>query len=177
MGIWSRSPPALTHEYQESVANRVRDILTGEDQSPRKQRNKAAIKALQRPEALAGVIEILKTMPDPSDDDKGVDIDLKGESGREAVKGHEKTQDKNKREQEQNKRQALGVQRLFNGKDNNKTAATSAATATLALRKPKQVVREKEETTIEVNDKTETMKTTKTVVRFHPSKETVSSQA
>ncbi|KAG0267696.1 hypothetical protein BG011_000007 [Mortierella polycephala] len=78
--FWSRSSPALTHEYQESVAHRVRDILTGDDHvsscSPlQDKRNKVAIKALQKPEALAGVINILKSMPEPSPRDDGWEVD------------------------------------------------------------------------------------------------------
>ncbi|KAF9348312.1 hypothetical protein BGX34_002552 [Mortierella sp. NVP85] len=59
-------------------------------------------------------------------------------------------------------------------------AATSAAAAALALkrgRKAKPIVHEKEETTVEVIDNTETTKSTKTVVHFRPSKDTVSSHA
>lgn len=227
MGFWSRSPPALTQEYQESVAHRVRDILTGEDHTSHKKRNKAAIKALQRPEALAGVIEILKTMPEPSSqdsnhwqaDDEGVSLEPEGESSHEPDKNLHKDRDVGK-EQKQGQKQGqkegerVAVQGLFTGNNGSKAniktsdndkgndnknqkakpspttivaaatiaaaAATSAAASALALkrnRKSKQVIHEKEETTVDVHDKTETTKTTKTVVRFRPSKETVSSQA
>ncbi|KAF9189094.1 hypothetical protein BGZ51_009860 [Haplosporangium sp. Z 767] len=78
--FWSKSSSALTHEYQESVAHRVRDILTGNDHASKcsplqDKRNKVAIKALQRPEALAGVINILKSMPEPSPRDDGWEMD------------------------------------------------------------------------------------------------------
>ncbi|KAG0246552.1 hypothetical protein B0O80DRAFT_421616 [Mortierella sp. GBAus27b] len=218
MGFWSRSPPALTQEYQESVAYRVREILTGEDNTPHKKRNKAAIKALQRPEALAGVIEILKTMPEPPHgsehsqvDDEGLGLDSEVESGHEQDTKQKEQTKPAKQGNKEGKR--VAAQGLFNGHGGDKgvskssninstdeapkpkpkhnpttfmaaatiaaAAATSAAAAALALkkgRKSKQVVHEKEETTVEVDDNTETRTTTKTVVRFRPSKETVSCQ-
>jgi hypothetical protein len=218
MGFWSRSPPALTQEYQETVAHRVRDILSGEDHTSHKRRNKAAIKALQRPEALAGVIEILKTMPEPAHgsdhlqaEDEGVVLDTEAESNREPVKNQDKGKGKDMgQKQGETPGKALAVQGLFSGDGNkssnsqtssdNKTpkakpngatvvaaatiaaaAATSAAAAALALkrgrRKAKPIVHEKEETTVEVIDNTETTKSTKTVVHFRPSKDTVSSHA
>ncbi|KAF9165781.1 hypothetical protein DFQ26_009387 [Actinomortierella ambigua] len=79
--FWSRTPPVHTHEYQSAIAHRVRDILTGADHTNHHKhlagkKNKMAIKALQKPEALAGVIGILRTMPEPAvepvdDDDSG----------------------------------------------------------------------------------------------------------
>ncbi|KAG0363461.1 hypothetical protein BC939DRAFT_491324 [Gamsiella multidivaricata] len=188
MGFWTRSAPVLTQEYQESVAHRVRDILTGVDHSSHAHRNKAAIKALQKPEALAGVIEILRAMPEPSSRAGGWDID-------EGI-------DLDSEEEQQDRVRSPKIQGLFKGKEragniNDKkdpkpkgttvvaattiaaAAATSAAAATLAVakgRSSKRAVKE-EEITVEVTDKTETTTTKRTVVRFHPSKDTVSSQA
>ncbi|KAF9972367.1 hypothetical protein BGZ73_004535 [Actinomortierella ambigua] len=85
--FWSR-PPIHTHEYQSAIAHRVRDILTGADHTNHHKhlagkKNKMAIKALQKPEALAGVIDILRTMPEPTvepmdDDDSGDEDQVHG---------------------------------------------------------------------------------------------------
>ncbi|KAF8976173.1 hypothetical protein BGZ46_008484 [Entomortierella lignicola] len=177
MGFWSRAPPAITHEYQESVAHRVRDILTGVDHSSHYHKNKAAIKALQRPEALAGVIEILKSMPEPNHKEDGWDVD------EGIVLDSEEDQVVNK---------------LAAGKKNNAVkssptaivaattiaaaAATSAAAATLAVargRKSNQEIPEEEEKEVETSgpNGTITKTVTKTTVRFIPSKTSVSSHA
>ncbi|KAG0233973.1 hypothetical protein BGW41_001271 [Actinomortierella wolfii] len=89
--FWSRSPPVTSPEYQWKIAHRVRDILTGADHANHHKhmagkKNKMAIKALQRPEALAGVIDILRTMPEPTietieDDD---DDNSPGQSGEDS---------------------------------------------------------------------------------------------
>ncbi|KAG0285921.1 hypothetical protein BGZ96_009898 [Linnemannia gamsii] len=214
MGFWSRAPPALTQEYQESVAHRVRDILTGESHSSHKRaeaiRDKQALKALQRPEALAGVIEILKNMPEPDHDraegwevDEGVDVDSEQEESKEEEVKERKVKYAAvtgtaavaiaataaavaaKASSSSGSRSSAGgasSTALTSAAPKGTTivaattiaaaAATSAVAATLAvtLRGPsKKVV---------VNEDGETITTTtKTEVRFHPSKSTVSSQA
>ncbi|KAG0307428.1 hypothetical protein BGZ99_001439 [Dissophora globulifera] len=190
MGFWSRAPPPITYEYQEGVAHRVRDILTGADHSSHTHRNKIALKALQRPEALAGVIEILKTMPEPChradgwELDEGVELDSEDEQESQMPLRQNQSQDQQP------------IQALFKGKERDvqssmpsKTvvvaattiaaaAATSAAAATLAVttgRKSKDVVHTQSKTTGTITTTTTT--TTKTVVRFYPSKDVVSSHA
>ncbi|KAF9909341.1 hypothetical protein EC991_008726 [Linnemannia zychae] len=214
MGFWSRAPPALTHEYQESVAHRVRDILTGESHAPHKNaiRDKQALKALQRPEALAGVIEILKNMPDPDqrpegwEVDEGVDIDSEEEEGQEnnssssskhvkhvaatatvvaAVASAAVVATKVSGSRSSSGGAGVSSTALSSAAPKGTTivaattiaaaAATSAVAATLAVtlrgphKKPPKVVKNEDGTT--------TATDTKTVVRFHPSKDTVSSQA
>ncbi|KAF9918057.1 hypothetical protein BX616_010393 [Lobosporangium transversale] len=195
MVFWKRSLPPVTHVYQESIAHRVRDILTGTDHPSQKQRDKAAIKALQRPEALAGVIEILKTMPEP-----GPQADDWGNSADDSSYGEGEA--KQKQKQSQGQEPVQPVQALFKENDNKSNikksgdnsknskpngttivaattiaaaAATSAAAAALAVsnRKKNRSTTVKEST---VTDKNTTI-TTKTIVRFHPSKDTVSSCA
>ncbi|KAF9129560.1 hypothetical protein BGW39_004033 [Mortierella sp. 14UC] len=228
MGFWSRAPPALTHEYQESVAHRVRDILTGESHASHTNniRDKQALKALQRPEALAGVIEILKNMPDPDhrpegwEVDEGVDIDSEVEVEQEAAdleKGESSSSNKHIKHAAAGAAAVAAVASAAvvankvsgSGSGSGSTpatpggagasstalssavpkgtnivaattiaaaAATSAVAATLAvtLRGPHK----KAPKVVESEDgSTTTTTTTKTVVRFHPSKDTVSSQA
>lgn len=222
MGFWSRAPPALTQEYQESVAHRVRDILTGENHPSHKNvgaiRDKQALKALQRPEALAGVIEILKSMPGPDQEsaegwevDEGVDVESEQEGGNdeEVVKGVKERNMKHAAAAAAAGTAAVAATAAVvatkasssSGSGSNSgagaeagstalssaapkgttivaattiaaAAATSAVAATLAvtLRGPRRKV-------VVNGDGETTTTTTKTVVRFHPSKDTVSSQA
>ncbi|KAF9427450.1 hypothetical protein BGZ76_002335 [Entomortierella beljakovae] len=183
MGFWSRSPPAITHEYQESVAHRVRDILNGSDHSSHKYSDKAAIKALQRPEALAGVIEILKTMPEPChredgwEIDEGIDLDSDDDS-------------------DDNELAANGL--VLGGAKPMKpsptvvvagatiaaAAATSAAAAALAvtIRDKKrlakdEIVEAEDNITVGPNGTITRTTTTKTIIKFRPSKTSVSSCA
>ncbi|KAG9063055.1 hypothetical protein KI688_004655 [Linnemannia hyalina] len=232
MGFWSRAPPALTHEYQESVAHRVRDILTGENHTSHKHaiRDKQALKALQRPEALAGVIEILKSMPDPDQEcaegwevDEGVEVESEDEEGDIKVAAAEKG---GKERKEKNVKHAAAVTTAAavavtaavvaakassspssgsasaSGAGASTTAlssaapkgttiiaattiaaaaATSAVAATLAvtLRGPRKGKKggDGRSKVVENGDSSVTTTTTNTVVRFHPSKDTVSSQA
>ncbi|KAF9098530.1 hypothetical protein BGX27_000787 [Mortierella sp. AM989] len=179
MGFWSRSPPAITHEYQESVAHRVRDILTGSDHSSHPYSNKVAIKALQRPEALAGVIEILKAMPEPChredgwEVDEGVELDSDEDQAVDALSGPAG----------KNKVAMPSGTTILAATTIAAAAATSAAAATLAVsrgRKANQAAPEGEgePTTGATGSKgTVTRTTTKTIVRFIPSKTTVSSHA
>ncbi|KAF9349193.1 hypothetical protein BGX26_012502 [Mortierella sp. AD094] len=182
MGFWSRSPPAITQEYQESVAHRVRDILTGVDHSAHSHRDKIAIKALQRPEALAGVIEILKTMPEPCprkdgwEVDEGVDLDSEGDE-KGVVKSLAAGKNKDKGSDIKSSPATIVAATTIAA-----AAATSAAAATLAIsrgRKVNEAVQVEEGSTIEVtgDDGTVTRTVTTTVVRFIPSKTTVSSHA
>ncbi|KAF9083062.1 hypothetical protein BGX23_011820 [Mortierella sp. AD031] len=217
MGFWSRSPPALTQEYQESVAHRVRDILTGVDHSSRHTsaiRDKQALKALQRPEALAGVIEILKSMPDPEhrpegwEEDEGIDVDSSeddegevaggGVVGKKALKGGGKG--RHVSHAVLDVASAVAATGAGSGSKSGTgsggvveapkgttivaattiaaAAATSAVAATLAvtLRGPHKKP-PSEDKVVETSGNTTTTTTTKTVVRFHPSKDAVSSQA
>ncbi|KAG0011622.1 hypothetical protein BGZ80_000550 [Entomortierella chlamydospora] len=154
MGFWSRSPPAVTHEYQQSVAHRVRDILTGVDHTTHSHRDKVAIKALQRPEALAGVIEILKTMPEPCPRKDGWEVDEGGSD----VKSNPTV--------------------IVAATTIAAAAATSAAAATLAISRGKKVNEAGQvEEEVVGDDGTVTKTVTTTVVRFIPSKTTVSSHA
>lgn len=237
MGFWSRAPPALTQEYQESVAHRVRDILTGESHTSHTNaiRDKQALKALQRPEALAGVIEILKSMPDPDHEraegwevDEGVEVESEHEEGDSRVAAAEKEEDgKNKNVKHaaaataavavaataavvaakassspsSGSASASGAGASTTGLSSAAppkgaapkgttivaastiaaAAATSAVAATLAvtLRGPRKGKKGSngESKIVENGDSSVTTTTTKTVVRFHPSKDTVSSQA
>ncbi|KAF8925205.1 hypothetical protein EDD21DRAFT_388464 [Dissophora ornata] len=198
MGFWSRSPPTLTQEYQEGIAHRVRDILTGADHSSHARSNKVAIKALQRPDALAGVIEILKTMPDPNHRADGWEVDEGVDMNSE-----EEDEEQGRQQQQQRQQRTQQIQALFKGKEKAKdgdanrsnlklngptivaattiaaAAATSAAAATLAVtkgRKPQEeVVQEHDSTVVEITETSEII--SKTVVRFHPSRDTVSSHA
>ncbi|KAF9949279.1 hypothetical protein BGZ72_008931 [Mortierella alpina] len=200
MGLWSRAPPALTHEYQESVAHRVREILTGSDhkhlnnkvatRAVNKVADKAAIKALQRPEALAGVIGILKTMPEPChradgwEVDEGVELDSEPSDDENSGVASQSPASRAQIKAVAMPEAATG-QRI-QAKDRPKgttimattviaaAAATTAATAALALTAGRK---KPTETTVEVTDKTTTTTSTNTVVRFHPSKDTVSSHA
>ncbi|CAO3564885.1 unnamed protein product [Mortierella alpina] len=202
MGLWSRAPPALTHEYQESVAHRVREILTGSDhkhlnnkavsKAVNKVADKAAIKALQRPEALAGVIGILKTMPEPChradgwEVDEGVELDSEPSDDEHSVAASQAPAGKAQMKTVATPEVASGQSLLAKDKPKGTTvvaatviaaaAATTAATAALALttgRGRNKAV----ETTVEITDSTTTTTSTNTVVRFHPSKEKVSSHA
>ncbi|KAF9143118.1 hypothetical protein BG015_000537 [Linnemannia schmuckeri] len=240
MGFWSRAPPALTQEYQESVAHRVRDILTGESHTSHTNaiRDKQALKALQRPEALAGVIEILKSMPDPDHEraegwevDEGVDIESEQEEVTVATAAEAVESDKeDKEDKDRNMKHAAAAtaavavaataaivaakassspaspsesgsaSRAGAGTSSTTAlssaapkgttivaattiaaaAATSAVAATLAvtLRGPrKKGGATGDSKVVENEDNSVTTTTTKTVVRFHPSKDTVSSQA
>ncbi|KAF9277946.1 hypothetical protein BGZ88_000878 [Linnemannia elongata] len=232
MGFWSRAPPALTQEYQESVAHRVRDILTGESHTSHMNaiRDKQALKALQRPEALAGVIEILKAMPDPDHEraegwevDEGVEVESEHEEGDSKAAASEKEK---KEEKEKNVKHAAAATaavavaataavvaaKASSSPDSGSAcasgagasttalspappkgttivaattiaaaAATSAVAATLAvtLRGPRKGKKggDAESKVVENGDNSVTTTTTKTVVRFHPSKDAVSSQA
>ncbi|KAG0376855.1 hypothetical protein BGX24_007113 [Mortierella sp. AD032] len=232
MGFWSRAPPALTQEYQESVAHRVRDILTGDSHTSHTNaiRDKQALKALQRPEALAGVIEILKNMPDPDhrpegwEVDEGVDIDSEEETEGVAVNGGGEVEKGESSSSNTNfKHAAAGtaavavvataavVATKISGSGSGSAApasgagasstelssvipkgttivaaatiaaaaATSAVAATLAvtLRGPHKKPPSDSKVVKNADGSTTTTTTTKTVVRFHPSKDTVSSQA
>ncbi|KAF9926755.1 hypothetical protein BGZ67_007972 [Mortierella alpina] len=202
MGLWSRAPPPLTHEYQESVAHRVREILTGSDhkhlnnkvvtKAVNKVADKAAIKALQRPEALAGVIGILKTMPEPChradgwEVDEGVELDSELSDDEHRVDAPQSPAGRAQIKAVAKPEIALGQNVQAKDKPKGTTivaatviaaaAATTAATAALALttgRGRKKAT----ETTVEVTGKTTTTTSTNTVVRFHPSRDTVSSHA
>lgn len=222
----------MTQEYQESVAHRVRDILTGESHTSHMNaiRDKQALKALQRPEALAGVIEILKAMPDPDHEraegwevDEGVEVESEHEEGDSKAAASEKEK---KDEKEKNVKHAAAATAAVavaataavvatkassspasgsasaSGAGASTTAlspappkgttivaattiaaaaATSAVAATLAvtLRGPRKGKKggDAESKVVENGDNSVTTTTTKTVVRFHPSKDTVSSQA
>ncbi|KAF9582526.1 hypothetical protein BGW38_000103 [Lunasporangiospora selenospora] len=200
--FWAKkAPPPLTHEYQESVAHKVRDILTGQDQSnAHSHRNKTAIKALQRPEALAGVIEILKTMPEPCpradgwETDEGLGLD----DSEEEIEGHDTNPYKTKASQA-SKNVSMGVLaqkaesapalvtgpgqvKAVNAPDGKlivaattiaAAATTAAAASTLAL----TVGRRRGAKLKSEQDKTKSTTITKTTVKFKPAKETVSSHA
>ncbi|KAF9170004.1 hypothetical protein BGX21_008865 [Mortierella sp. AD011] len=178
MGFWSRSPPAITHEYQQSVAHRVHDILTGVDHTTHSHRDKAAIKALQRPEALAGVIEILKTMPEPSPQkdgwevDEGVSLDSReGEHG--VIKSLAVGKNKDKGSDVKSNPTVIVAATTIAA-----AAATSAAAATLAISRGKKVNEAGQvEEEVVGDDGTVTKTVTTTVVRFIPPKTTVSSHA
>ncbi|KAG0043552.1 hypothetical protein BGZ83_011278 [Gryganskiella cystojenkinii] len=234
--FWSRAPPALTQEYQESIAHRVRDILTGADHSSHAHRNKLAIKALQRPEALAGVIEILKSMPEPCPKadgwhvDEGIDMDsddssFDGEQGErelahrsevdnaitEAVVSFANAAAESKANKTNNNNNSKMKISNVKSKDPIKqeplqrnrpdaptvvaattiaaAAATSAAAATLAVtvgRKktaPHENANDNEESAVERSEdkeagvETTVTKASVTLVKFRPSKDTVSSHA
>lgn len=194
MGFWSRSSAqaALSQEYQESVAHRVRDILTGVDHSAHNnRRDKNAIKALQRPEALAGVIEILKAMPEPE-----CHINIDDDSDDDESRNHH---------QDLGGASANDVSSPVSGLAKNTTrpkattvvaattiaaaAATSAVAATLAVTIRKNKNKDARDTTdstkpngeIQMLDEdaetTTTAITKNTVVRFRPAVDTVSSCA
>ncbi|KAG0025194.1 hypothetical protein BGZ81_007341 [Podila clonocystis] len=191
MGFWSRSSEkaSLSQEYQESVAHRVRDILTGADhRAHNNRRDKNAIKALQRPEALAGVIGILKAMPEPEchidiDDDSDDDDsrthhqDLKGDVSANAISPP-------------NNANRPNATTVVAAATIAAAAATSAVAATLAVTIRKNRDKDAKETAdstkldgeIQMLDKdadqgTMTAITKKTVVRFRPATDTVSSCA
>ncbi|GJJ70676.1 hypothetical protein EMPS_03026 [Entomortierella parvispora] len=199
--FWSRAPPTLTQEYQESIAERVRDILTGVDHSSHAQRNKLAIKALQRPEALAGVIEVLKSMPEPSPKaegwqiDEGVDLDSddssiegKNVGASEAIVSFASTAIAPLKDQ---KKTPSPKEDIASRPDASTVvaattiavaAATSATAATLAVtlgRKKGNAFRESAEADEEVVDTgLDTTKTSSmTLVKFRPAKDTVSSHS
>ncbi|KAG0200688.1 hypothetical protein BGX28_006319 [Mortierella sp. GBA30] len=200
MGLWSRPPPLLTQEYQESVAHRVRDILVGSEhqylgnkaanKAVNKVADKAAIKALQRPEALAGVIGILKTMPEPChqadgwEADEGAVLNSQHNNDKINVTAMAPPEPRVRARARARAGEATAQNMAAKNKPQGTTivaatmiataAATTAATATIALttgRRRKNVTKTK----VEITDKTTTTTTTNTVVRFHPSKKIVSS--
>jgi hypothetical protein len=207
--FWSRAPPAITQEYQETVAHRVRDILTGVDHSSHEYRNKQAIKALQRPEALAGVIEILKSMPEPCPKadgwhlEEGADLDTNSDdnSVEENVGSGEKiaeafvtfattaaaveppTAQKKDKDNDNQQHSRPDGPTVMAATTIAAAAATSAVAATLAVtlgRKKGAAIHEQLEETQEtaaVGPNGTVTKTTVTLVRFRPSKDTVSSHA
>jgi len=197
--FWSRAPPALTQEYQESIADRVRDILTGADHSSHAHRNKLTIKALQRPEALAGVIEILKSMPEPCpkadgwqiDEGVGMDSDNSGDEDgdeSEAIVSFASTaaiplKDKKKTpSSEENQTSRPDAPTVVVATTIAVGAATSAAAATLALtlgRKKSNALRKSIEEAEEVDVTGLDTPTTSsvTLIKFRPAKDTVSSHA
>ncbi|KAF9401953.1 hypothetical protein BGZ94_005041 [Podila epigama] len=202
MGLWSRSTPstqtALSYEYQESIAHRVRDILTGADHpshNQQKRNNKIAIKALQSPEALAGVIEILKAMPEPecridldSDDDEedkyrdtlsvksssssnsNKDVDLvAGTAPALATRIESESTNASARPKATTMVAATTIAAA---------AATSAVAATLAVTIRKHNKPGTDKTNVDGEKSgTVTEITKNTVIRFHPASNTVSSCA